>query len=176
MAENKDDDSLEPGEPEIEGNDEGHPENSSVRSSDSRTAELTVKQTFEFSGPLPPPQILKDYNEAFAGCSERVVAMAEKQSAHRQALEKAVVESNCRAQNQGQWFAFIIALVVVGGGVYLLAEGKSVQGFATIIGTLVSLVAVLLYERSEQRKEREDKGRNLPQAPRPPSRLHPDER
>src|SRR5216683_4738129 len=120
MTENKDDDSLESAEPKIEDDSE----ESSVRHGRT-TAELTVKETFEFSGPLPPPQLLKGYEEAFAGCAERVVAMAEKQSAHRQALEKAVVESNCKAQSRGQWFAFILALVVICGGVYLLAEGRS---------------------------------------------------
>lgn len=65
------------------------------------TSELTV-QSFEFSGPLPPPQILRGYNDAFAGCAERIVAMAERQSAHRQEIEKMVIDGNCRAQSRGQ--------------------------------------------------------------------------
>ena len=72
------------------------------------TAELTV-QTFEFSGPLPPPQILQGYNQAFAGCAERIVAMTERQSAHRQAIERSVIDANCQAQTRGQYFAFILA-------------------------------------------------------------------
>jgi uncharacterized membrane protein len=161
MAENKDDDSHESVDPEIEDDSE----ESSLRRRRT-TAELTVKQSFEFSGPLPPPQLLKGYNDAFPGCAERVVAMAERQSAHRQQLEKAVVESNCNAR--GQWFAFILALVVIGGGVYLLAEGKSLEGFSAIILAVGSIVGALIYGRTEQRKERENKLRPLPeQAPRP---------
>jgi hypothetical protein len=49
MTENKDDDSLESAEPKIEDDSE----ESSVRHGRT-TAELTVKETFEFSGPLPP--------------------------------------------------------------------------------------------------------------------------
>src|SRR5277367_5058528 len=90
------------------------------------TAELTV-QTFEFSGPLPPPQILQGYNQAFAGCAERIVAMAERQSAHRQAIERSVIDANCDAQTRGQYFAFVLAAMVVGGGIYLLAQGKSLE-------------------------------------------------
>jgi hypothetical protein len=91
--------------------------------------------------------------------------MAERQSAHRQGLEKAVVESNCKAQGRGQWFAFILALVVICGGVYLLAEGRSLEGFAAIILAVGSLIGALIYGRTEQRKERENKLRPLPEQP-----------
>ena len=162
MAENNDDDSLESVQPEIEDDSE----KSSVKARRT-TAELTVRRIeFEFSGPLPPPQFLKGYNDAFAGCAERVVAMAERQSVHRQQLEKTVVEGNRAAQSRGQWFAFILALVVVSDGAYLLATGKSLEGFSAIILAGGSIVSTLMWTRKEQRKEREDKLRPLPQAPR----------
>lgn len=159
MAENNDDDSVEP---------ESDEDSQQAEASGRATTELAVKQTLEFSGPLPPPQLLKGYNDAFAGCAERVVAMAERQSAHRQELEKKIIESNCEAQTRGQWFAFILALVVIGGGVYLLAQGKSLEGFSAIIIALGSLIGTLVYGRSAQRKEREHKMQNFPRAPRPP--------
>jgi uncharacterized membrane protein len=167
MAENKADDSPESAEAEI-ADDEGQ-----SSSSDRVTAELTLKRRFEFSGPLPPPQVLKGYNEAFAGCAERILAMAERQSAHRQDLEKRIVTNNCAAQTRGQWFAFILAFVVLTGGVYLLSTGKSLEGFAAIIIALGSLIGSLIYGRSEQRKEREEKGRNLPEAPPQPFSSNP---
>jgi uncharacterized membrane protein len=40
-----------------------------------------------FSGPLPPPEILAKYNDALPNGAERIVAMAEGQMKHRQALE-----------------------------------------------------------------------------------------
>jgi uncharacterized membrane protein len=162
VAENNDDELPGAIEPEV-ASDEAHSEESSGRT----PAELTVS-SFEFSGPLPPPQILQGYNNAFAGCAERVVAMAERQSAHRQALERLIIESNCKAQSRGQLFAFILALVVLGGGVYLLAKGKSIEGFSAIILALASLTGALIYGQSQQEKERKDKERNLPHAP-PPS-------
>ncbi len=176
MAENTGDD-LPPGGspvgPEIvkplPAQDDDDPEETSAQAG-RRTAKLEVSRTtFEFRGPLPPPELLKSYNDAFAGCAERVVAMAEKQSGHRQELEKMIVEGNCKAQTRGQWFAFILALVVIGGGVYLLAQGKSIEGFSAIILAVGSLVAALIYGRTEQKKERESKLQALPQAARPSS-------
>ena len=130
------------------------------------TGELTVTRTVEqFSGPLPHPQLLKGYNDAFAGCAERVVAMVERQSAHRQQIERMVIESNCNAQSRGQWFAFILGFLVIGGGIYLLAEGRSIEGFSAIILAVGSLIGALIYGRSEQRKERENKSRPSGGAP-----------
>ncbi len=170
MAENRDDDDSPPGKgpvgSESTQDQSDEPEESSAQSVRRTTSELAVS-TFEFSGPLPPPQLLKSYNDAFAGCAERVVAMAERQSEHRQKLETMVIESNCNAQSRGQWFAFVLALVVICGGVYLLAQGKSVQGFSAIIIAVASLIGALVYSHTEQKKERERKLRPLPQAPRP---------
>jgi uncharacterized membrane protein len=173
MVDNSEDDDSPMGgesvEPEVIEPSQDKSEESSAQTARRTTAELRLtasSSTFEFSGPLPPPQLLKGYNEAFAGCAERIVAMAERQSEHRQSLETTVVESNCRAQSRGQWFAFILALVVISGGVYLLAQGKSVQGFSAIILAVASLIGALVYSHTEQKKERERKLRPLPQAPR----------
>jgi len=42
----------------------------------------------QFQGPLPPPALLKQYEENFPGAAERIFKMAEKQAEHRQTLEK----------------------------------------------------------------------------------------
>jgi uncharacterized membrane protein len=147
-----------PGRPAAEPDAQSKP----ARAVDHGTSELSIERaTFEFSGPLPPPELLKSYNEAFPGCAERVVAMAERQSRHRQELERLVVEANCQAQRRGQYFAFILALIVITGGVYLLASGKSIEGFSAIILALASLVTTLIYGRREQAKERTRKAQAL---------------
>jgi hypothetical protein len=76
-----------------------------------------------------------------------------------------VVEANCSAQTRGPYFAFILALVVIGGGVYLLAQGKSIEGFAAIILAGGSLIGALVFSRTEQKSAREEKLRPLPSAP-----------
>jgi len=41
-----------------------------------------------FSGPLPPPEILRKFDEVVPGAAERIIKMAEDQSIHRKELEK----------------------------------------------------------------------------------------
>jgi uncharacterized membrane protein len=48
-----------------------------------------IQQTF--SGPIPPPTLLAEYNKVVPNAAERILAMAEKQSEHRQFLEKKVI-------------------------------------------------------------------------------------
>lgn len=42
-----------------------------------------IHAQMEFSGPLPPPQILGQYDEVLPGAAERILRMAEKQQDHR---------------------------------------------------------------------------------------------
>ena len=62
---------------------------------------------FSWSAPLPPPDLLKQYNEVFPGCAERIVAMAESQSSHRQQVESNVIAGNVTSQTTGLWLGFI---------------------------------------------------------------------
>lgn len=45
----------------------------------------------EFSGPIPPPSIIKGYEDILPGTAERIVSMAENQAKHRQDMEKIMV-------------------------------------------------------------------------------------
>ena len=47
-----------------------------------------------FSGPFPHPDILKKFNDVVPGSAERIIKMAEDQSAHRKELENKVIASD----------------------------------------------------------------------------------
>jgi uncharacterized membrane protein len=111
-----------------------------------------------FSGPLPHASLLAKYNEVIPHGAERIMAMAERQSAHRESLEAKVVAGNIASQKRGSIFAFIICLVAIIGGFALIATGKSASGLATIIA---SLTALFVYGKYQQRKERQAKSEAL---------------
>jgi uncharacterized membrane protein len=114
-----------------------------------------------YTGPIPPPGMLVKYNEAFPGAAERIVAMAERQSAHRENMETTVVTAGARSQTRGSWFAFIIAMTAILGGVYLIKLGKSAEGLSAIVGSLAALTAVFVYGKNKQGKELKDKSQAL---------------
>jgi uncharacterized membrane protein len=114
---------------------------------------MQVARSFSFTGPLPPPEVLSKYNEAVPGAAERILAMAEKQSDHRQQLERKVVDSNTFTQKVGPILGFIVAMTAVVGGIELVLKGKDGYGLAAIITALASLAGVFIYGKHEQRKQ-----------------------
>jgi len=110
---------------------------------------------------------LVKYNEAFAGCAERIVGMAERQAAHRQEIEKAVVTANIGNERRGQIISGALATLVLLGGLALVYMGKDLQGFTILVGETATLAGVWIYSKRQQRRELGEKRPQLP-APKPP--------
>ena len=118
-------------------------------------------QSASFSGPLPHPALLAKYNEIIPNGAERIMAMAERQSTHREGIERLVIEENVASQKRGSIFAFIICLVAIVGGFVLIATGKDAYGLASIVASLATLAGVFVYAKRQQRREREEKAATL---------------
>jgi uncharacterized membrane protein len=88
---------------------------------------------------------LAAYNDVLPNGADRVVSLTERQAAHRQWLER-----------WGLIFAFVIVLVVLGGGIGLLATGKSVGGLVALIGGVGSLAGLFIYRERRQRTREAD--------------------
>jgi uncharacterized membrane protein len=117
--------------------------------------ETTVTMSYE--GILPPPSMLRAYNDVVPGAADRIISMAERQSAHRQSLEKAVVDGNLASEQRGQTYGLIIGLVVAIGSFILVAYGHSVVGITALIVEIVALVTVFVVGRFRQEAERAKK-------------------
>ena len=101
-----------------------------------------------FSGPIPPPSILKAFEEAYPGAAHRILTMAEDEGKHRRELEKvmaqAAVEEMRRDYSEARWGQVCAlatsALVTICGTVAVL-NGHEWGNLVTIsgLGTLVGL-------------------------------------
>lgn len=98
-----------------------------------------------FSGPLPPPKIIKDYDEILPGAAERIFALAESETRQRHNLENKIVSSGTRDSTLGVIFAFIIGLVGIGGGVYVITLGYELSGTVLSGASLASIVGSFIY-------------------------------
>jgi uncharacterized membrane protein len=117
--------------------------------------------TASFSGPLPPPEMLKRYDDVLSGGAERIVRMVEKQSDHRMSLETRVVSADIKRANWGLVTAFIVALAGLGVTVFLAAIGEAVVGGAVGAADFGSVVGVFIYGTSSRRGEREQRNKRL---------------
>jgi len=113
-----------------------------------------------YSGPLPQPEVLERYERAVPGSAGRIFKQFEEQSAHRRAIESRVISSNTFCQVLGSVSALLVGLLAIGGGLYLVHEGKSVVGLVALLGTMASLAGVYVYGKRDQNAERRAKALN----------------
>lgn len=110
-----------------------------------------------YSGPIPPAEQLRQYEDIFEGAADRILAMAEKQATHRQALETSVIKSNNRNSLLGIICAFFLGLSTIGGGVFLAYNGLPWPGAILGSAGLIGLVSVFIYGTKSGREERASK-------------------
>ncbi|SMC53312.1 DUF2335 domain-containing protein [Pedobacter nyackensis] len=123
-----------------------------------RSVAISMKKTH--SGPIPDPATLASYNEIIPNGAERIMAMAEKQSDHRIAMESKVITSQQNQSGRGQHYAFIIAILVLLASFICIFTGHGIEG--TIIGTLdlVSLVTIFIVGKQYQKSNLDKKNPN----------------
>ena len=68
---------------------------------------LAIQQSF--SGPLPPPDLLGQYDAILPGLADRIVKMAEKQESHRHELENRVVKAEINRSYFGMASGLVVA-------------------------------------------------------------------
>ena len=120
-----------------------------------RIIEQAISQ--KYSGPLPPPKMLHDYDLVTPGFAERIVSMAEKEQGHRHSLENTAVNGAINKDKRSQRYALfcIVFLSILCGG--LIYSGHDTAG--TVLGgaTLVSLAALFITGKRSAEKDNSEK-------------------
>ena len=74
------------------------------------TSRSLVRVSETYSGPLPHPAILQQYEAIQPGFAERLLRMAEREQDHQHEMEKASAEAAATSERRGTWSALIVAL------------------------------------------------------------------
>jgi uncharacterized membrane protein len=96
-----------------------------------------------FAGPLPPPALLEEYDQVVPGLAERIVVMAEGEGDHRRRIESRLI----RLSEAGLLSGFLLAAASILGGLYLLWNGKTLEGLAPLVLAIAGIVTVLVLQR-----------------------------
>ena len=81
-----------------------------------------------FSGPLPPPDLLREYEAVLPGLATRIVDTAESEARHRQTVESSLLDLSYPGLAVGA----LIVLVALLAGVWLLDREKNVGGLVAL--------------------------------------------
>ena len=117
----------------------------------------SVEQRLTYSSPLPPPEILRGYQEVLPGSVDRILKMAEKEQDHRIAIQTGLLKHEKQISLLGLIAAFFIAIFGIAGSVYLGNNNKTVSSGIMSAGTLVSLVTVFLRGTGERNQDKQKK-------------------
>lgn len=117
-----------------------------------KTETTTLRQ---FSGPIPPPETLKQYDEIKPGMAERVFELTEKQVDHRIQLEGKALEYKNNQVSRAQWLSFIIAGSVVISGVIVATAASEPQWGSLLSGSGLGsvLLSVMLRRKVEENNQ-----------------------
>ncbi|WP_291648957.1 DUF2335 domain-containing protein [Clostridium sp.] len=92
-----------------------------------RVEKIAVRSE-SFSGPIPHPKILNDYDMICPGAADRIIKMAENQMDHRHSMEGSFLRAHSRNSFLGIVFAFALGLVITVGGILCVMSDKQVSG------------------------------------------------
>jgi uncharacterized membrane protein len=115
----------------------------------------------QFTGPLPSPATLERYAQVLPGGAERIVCWVEQQATHRQGIEKSRIDADIKNETRGQYFAFLVKLATLLCGTFLIWCDKDISGLSIVLGELVLIAGVFVYNRVSQGKELQRKEKEL---------------
>lgn len=115
--------------------------------------EAVISHVIEhYSGPLPPPETLRQYDEIVPDGAERIMAMAEREQTHRHHM-------NRREESRailGVFSSLGIVITFAGVASLALSLGYAVEAAAILGTTLVAIVGAFIYGARGQRAESTD--------------------
>lgn len=124
---------------------------------------LAIQRASHFEGPLPPPELLKQYNEVIPKCAETIIEQFVAQGNHRRELEKMVIGGDVKRSNWGLVAGFTLGLVGLLGSFYVISIGYSLEGLATFLTALGVLVGSFIFVTRKRDKERKEKDESVPE-------------
>lgn len=119
---------------------------------------LTVEQQVshqQYSGPIPPPSMLSDYDKVKVGFAERIVSMAEKEQEHRNVLEFTAINGAITKDKRSQNYALCCVLFISMLCGTLIYTGHDSAGAFLGGSTLVGLTALFITGRRDVTKNNE---------------------
>lgn len=92
---------------------------------DNKPVQQIGRAEVSWSGPLPPPAALEQFDRIIEGGASRILAMAEREQTHRIEAEKAAISAEIKDTKRGQWLGALIPVIAVCGAIYTAFLGAS---------------------------------------------------
>ncbi len=104
----------------------------------------SVMVSRQFSGPLPSPQSLAQFEKAQPGAADRIISMAEKSQDHQHNWNDHAFSSEIHKGNVGMYGGLFVSILLVSGSVVCAFLGQTVVAVALVGTSAIGLVGRLI--------------------------------
>ena len=91
-----------------------------------------------------------EYERVLSGSANRILSMAEKEQSHRISTENTALAASVNDSKLGQRFGFALAILCLGGGVYLAVNEHTAVAIALVCASAIGLVNRFLNNRASR--------------------------
>lgn len=150
MSKHQSDGPLAEGQPvSIEGTQSTGAEFELVSPAEMHVVEHVTFASSRFSGPLPPPQALKAYEDACPGAARDIMNMALANQVHRHELEKTQQAGKLKVSLRGQSIGGLLSVAGLATIWYALYLNQPWVATAVGLAEIIGLARVFVLGRSE---------------------------
>ncbi len=121
------------------------PEKQTKPSTSNHKPELFISQSYE--GMIPPPNMMAEFMNVDPTFPERIMAMAEKESAHRHKNELMLNKGLVRSTYLGMLLGFFAACMVGYLVYFALTLGYATEAAIIATGVIVAIAGVFVYKK-----------------------------
>lgn len=104
----------------------------------------------QYSGPIPPASELIKYNDACNNAADRIIAMAEEQAKHRQAMEKTEMDNRLTTVKFSMVCSTLCVVVLSGVIAFAIYKGETNAAIGTCIAAIASVSGIFLYHKKKE--------------------------
>ena len=116
-------------------------------STDQKNPQLIISPSFTaFSGPVPPPNYLIEYDRICPGISIKFLNAPHEEAEHRRKLELLIAQQQLSLYKRGQWMAFILANVCIIAAFVTIFLGYDVAGLGALLISASLFAGVFIYK------------------------------
>ena len=114
-----------------------------------------------YSGPLPPPQVLADYEKTLKGSADRILQMAEREQEARHSIDREIIGNAAKQHKRGQYMGCALVVVLAAMAFTLGLLGHDWLSVMVFTGAIVSVAAIFVLNKvPKNHKENENSKEN----------------
>ena len=113
-----------------------------------------IAQHQQWSGPLPPPGALAQFNDIIPDGAQRIMKMVESEQEHRIKSEELILQATIKDTKRGSFIGGGLALCAISGAIYTAVIGAHPSvSIALVSLPVLTIVTVLIRNKSSDKSD-----------------------